>query len=316
MLTIDHAAFDPAAIAPETAAFNAQLEDMQRDAPKTHEVPPAVTRQAREDGKSIFPHGVPLAGSDYRDIPGGRVRITRPEAAATGVFIHIHGGGWVLGAPHQYDHWAQYLAREVGCAVVSLPYRLAPEHTWPAQGDDVDRGARWVIENAVAEFGTDRVAIGGESAGGHLTAVALGRLKRHGMLDRVCGALLHYGWFDPRMTPSMANWGARQLILSTPTIQWFQDCLTAGDAAILTDPDANPMLADLSGMPPALFQCGTADALIDDTLFMAARWTAARAAAEVRLYPGGVHAFDMFDLAIAHEARAAAAAFLRRRFAA
>jgi acetyl esterase/lipase len=314
MLKVDTSDFDPAAISAETAAFNAKLEAMLRDAPKTHEIPPEITRQAREEGRSIFPCGGPFDGSDYVDIPGGRIRITRPEGAATGVFIHIHGGGWVLGAPHQYDHWAQYLAREVGCVVASIPYRLAPEHRWPAQGDDVELGVVWVVENAASEFGTDRIVIGGESAGAHLSAVALGRLKRRGMLDRICGALLHYGLFDPRMTPSMAAWGARQLVLSTPTIQWFQDCLIGGDASVLSDPDANPMLADLGGMPPALFQCGTADPLIDDTLFMAARWVAARSEAEVRLYPGGVHAFDMFGLAIAQDARSAAAAFLRRRF--
>lgn len=313
MLTIDHTAFDPARITPETAEFNRWLEETLEAAPKTHDVPPEVSRQAREEGKGIFPPAGPLEGSEYREIDGGKLRISLPEGEVKGVFIHIHGGGWTLGAPHLADEWCQYLAREAGAAVVSLPYRLAPEHAWPAQGDDVERGALLALDLAKSEFGDAPVVIGGESAGAHLAAVALLRLRARGMIARISGALMHYGFFAPGLTPSARNWGRRQMVLSTPTLDWFTANLGEVD---LTDPDVTPLNADLSEMPRALFQCGTMDPLIDDTLFMASRWAAAGRGAEVKLYPGGVHAFDMFPLAIASEARETAAKFLKESFAA
>lgn len=318
MLTIDPVAFDPASITAETDAFNRQLEATLAAAPKTHQVAPEISRAARAEGRTIFPLGGPAPGSEWRETPTplGRVRVTPAPGAAAGVFIHIHGGGWTIGAPDQTDLWCQYLARKAGVAVVSIPYRLAPENPWPAPADDAEAGALWVLENAAQLFGTDRIAIGGESAGAHLAAVTLGRLKRRGLAGRIHAALMHYGVFDLAMTPSMANWGARQLILSTPTIDWFVKNLIADDEKLTADPDASPLRADLAGMPPALFQCGTNDPLLDDTLFMAARWQAAGASAALTLYPGGVHAFDMFDLAIAREARAAAAAFLKARLSA
>ena len=103
------------------------------------------------------------------------------------------------------------------------------------------------------------------------------------------------------------------MILSTPTIRWFQENLTGADAA-LHDPALSPLYADLSDMPPALFQCGTVDPLIDDTMMMAGRWLASGAETEVEIYPGAVHAFDMFPTAQAAEARAKGAAFLRSVF--
>ena len=174
--------------------------------------------------------------------------------------------------------------------------------------------ARWLIENAKAEFGTDRIAIGGESAGAHLSAVALLRLRDEGLLGHILGAAFNYGCFDLRMTASMKNWGPRPLILSTPTVAWFADNFTP-DASVREDPVASPILADLSGMPPALFQIGTWDPLMDDSLQMAARWTGAGLDARLVVHPGGVHAFDMFDLAIARDAHAATHAFLSEAFA-
>ncbi|MEO1611740.1 MAG: alpha/beta hydrolase [Pseudomonadota bacterium] len=315
MLKLDPSLFRPKGVPADVAAFNADLEAKLADAPAMHELPAAVVRQAREEGRSIVPSGGPLpSGSDYRDVPTpmGRVRVSLPEGDPEGVYIHLHGGGWTMGAPHIADEWCQYLAREARCAVVSVPYRLGPENRWPACADDAEAGAMWVLEQAKAEFGTDRVAIGGESAGAHLAAVTLLRLRDKGA-NGIEGALLHYGVFDLAMTPSAAMWGERNMILSTPTIRWFQENLT-GESEKLRDPKWSPLYADLTDMPPALFQCGTVDPLIDDTLMMAARWAGSGAATEVEIYPGAVHAFDMFPTEQAAAARARGAAFLRSVF--
>jgi len=294
--------FDPAAIADETAAFNTWLEDQLAAMPPVHKVPPELTRKARAEGHGVFPDAGPLDGSGWVAIPGapggpGRVRLSLPEGSPRGTYLHIHGGGWTLGTPEHYDAHNQRIAGATGCRVVSVQYRLAPENRWPACADDCEAAAIWALE----EFGGP-LLIGGESAGGHLAAVTLLRLRDRGMAGLVAGAVLNYGVFDLRMTASMAAWGERYLVLSTPVTEWFvENLLSGGDRG---NPAVSPLMADLSGLAPALFQVGTLDPLIDDSLFMARRWEAAGNRAELAVYPGGAHAFDMFDLAISHGSRA------------
>jgi acetyl esterase/lipase len=305
--------FDPAAVAPETAEFNAQLADLLAEMPKPYEVPVETIRALRAEGRGIFPLAGPLADCAWREIdgPDGPValRVAEPERAPRGTYLHIHGGGWTLNAPEQYDAHNLRIARAAGARVLSVRYRLAPEHRWPAPGRDCLAAAR----HALAEE-PGPLVIGGESAGAHLAAVTLLALRDEGRLAGVAGASLSYGMFDLRGTPSMRNWGERYLVLSTPVIDWFVgNLLGGGDAGRA---EVSPLLADLAGLPPALFQVGTADPLLDDTLFMAARWEAAGNAVERAIRPGGVHAFDQFDLPIAREAAARQDAFIAARLAA
>lgn len=333
MQMIDPALFAARAIDPETAAFAAVLEAQLADLPATHELAIAATRRARAEGKGIFPLGGPAEGSVWsepgEDPPAPALRLSLPDAAPRGIYLHIHGGGWTFNRPEYYDIPNQRIARDTGLAVASVRYRLAPEHRWPAPLQDVLAG----IAQARARWPGLPLAIGGESAGAHLAAAALLALRAEGRLAGVAGAVLNYGMYDLRMTASMANWGARKLILSTPTVAWFVANLLgpaegspaagspAGDSRSEggtppDDPAVSPLLADLAGMPPALFQIGTLDPLLDDSLMLAARWSAAGAAAELAVYPGGVHAFDAFKLAIAEAFRARQSAFLTRLFSA
>lgn len=313
-----HMAALAAAPSIETAAFVADLEAKLALLPASHEVDVAVSRAARAAGRGALPSGGPLDGAEWRPapVPAGRVRVSLPDGPPRGVYMHVHGGGWTFGEPEQYDRWNIRLARAAQVAVVSAPYRLAPESVWPACADDVEAAALWLAAEAGAAFGAEGLVIGGESAGAHLAAVTLLRLRARGLGGRFAGVILNYGVFDLRMTPSMAAWGARKLVLSTPTVDWFIDNLTAGDRSLRADPALSPLLADLSGLPPALMQVGTSDPLLDDTTFIAARLAAAGVAVDLRVHPGGVHGFDMFDLelAIARDAHAASAAFLRARF--
>lgn len=292
--------FDPAAISAETAAFHADLTAKLTDAPRPFDVPVETTRRSRAEGKGLFPLAGPLAGSDWIEIPGapggpGRIRLSLPEGTPRGVYVHIHGGGWTLGNPEHLDGFSQRIALATGLAVASVQYRLSPEHRWPGCANDCEAAADW----ALGAF-EGPMMIGGESAGAHLAAVALLRLRARGISGRVAGAVLNYGQFDFDLTPSVRNWGEAYLVLSTPIISWFNQNLMNGQS----DPEISPLGADLSDLPPALFQIGTRDPLLDDTLFMAARWQAAGNRAELAVVPGGVHAFDCFDLTIAREAHA------------
>src|SRR5205085_4948857 len=107
------------------------------------------------------------------DIP---VRVFVPPTVR-GVYLHIHGGGWVLGAFDQSDVALWKLARHAELAVVSVEYRLAPEHPFPAGPDDCEDAALWLIEHAADEFGVTDLCIGGESAGGPLAALTLLRIR-------------------------------------------------------------------------------------------------------------------------------------------
>ncbi len=288
----------PSEIPAEVHAFNNRIVEMTKDAPPVWEVGAAEGRQAREEGRSLLgpPRLSPRASVRVIEGPGGdiKLRIIHPEGRETrGIFLHIHGGGWVWGGPHHHDPQMTALADATGLITVSTSYRLAPEHPYPAGPDDCETAALWLHENGTDIFGHELVAIGGESAGGHLSAVTCLRLRdRHG-LTPFRAALLTYGAFDLRGTPSMRSFGDQPLILNRSSTEWFIK-LFVGDRD-LEDPDVSPLWADLDGLPPALFTVGTLDPLLDDTLFMAARWQAAGNFAQLDVWPGALHAFDLYD---------------------
>jgi len=188
--------------------------------------------------------------------------------------------------------------------------RLAPEHPYPAGADDCEAAALWLFRNAGEHFGTELVAIGGESAGAHLAAVTCLRLRdRHG-LSPFRAALLTYGAYDLRGTPSVREAGEGTLILTTKVIRWFAEQFVGSQD--LSDPDISPILADLHGMPPALFTVGSIDPLYDDSVFMFNRWRTAGNRAELAVWPEGIHAFDYFDNDYGRAARDRMHGFLNR----
>jgi acetyl esterase/lipase len=195
--------------------------------------------------------------------------------------------------------------------VVAVEYRLAPEHPYPAGPDDCEAAAAWLVQNGKKEFGTGVLTIGGESAGGHLTAVTILRMRdRHGYIG-FRGANIVYGAFDLSMTPSQRQFGNTRLVLRTIDMQQFYNAFlpTITDRCV---PDISPLYADLKGLCPALFSVGTKDALLDDTLFMHARWVAAGNRAELAVYPGGAHGFTLFPNNLSRAATTKMDAFLSR----
>jgi acetyl esterase/lipase len=302
----------------ETRAFNEDLERRLASEPSVHTLPPDVTRLARREGRSIFPEPVFLPQARELTIPGRggeiRLRILAPSEEATGVYLHIHGGGWVLGDCDEQDDRLWALAEATGLYAVSVGYRLAPEHPYPAALEDCEDAALWLLEQGLEELGApDRLAIGGESAGAHLSVTTLLRLRdRHGITGAFRAANLVYGVYDLSMTPSQRNWGDRELVLSTPIMRWFGGCFVGDrDADTLRDPDLSPLYAHLHDLPPALFSVGEQDPLLDDSLFMAARWQAAGNQAELQVWPESVHGFTAFELALARAALGGQYEFLR-----
>jgi acetyl esterase len=299
---------DEAAVA-ETREFNAALERELAARRPVHEVPPEETRRARREGRSVWPELVFLPQARDVTIPGRdgeiRLRVLSPEEEATGVYFHIRGGGWVLGRCDEYDERLWAMVEATGLCAVSVGYRLAPEHPYPAAPDDCEDAALWLLERGLEELSVpNRLAIGGESAGAHLAVVTLLRLRdRHGIREAFRAANLVFGVYDLTMTPSQRLWGERNLILTTPIMEWFGHQFVGDrDDDALRDPDISPLYADLSGLPPALFTVGDLDPLIDDTLFMEARWRTAGNETELRIWPECVHGFTAFPLAVARAA--------------
>jgi acetyl esterase/lipase len=302
----------------ETRTFNEGLRETLATVPAVEAVPVDESRRLRYEGRGAFPAPVFLDEARWIDVPsrggGLRARVLSPEGEAAGVYLHIHGGGWTLGAADLQDVQLAELARDAQLVVVSVDYRLAPEHPFPAAPDDCEDAALWLLERGVRELGApDVLTIGGESAGAHLAALTLLRLRDlHGVRDGFRAVNLAYGAFDLSGTPSWRLL-AHPLVLTHEGMNWFIDNLLPGlDAGQRRDPSISPLYAELGGLPPALFTVGTADPLLDDTLFMSARWEAAGNAAELLVYADGVHGFTTYPLGIGRTANAAQAEFLRR----
>jgi acetyl esterase/lipase len=311
----DATLFRDTAIDPETAKLNVELVELLTGQPDWWVVGAAATRAARRRGEGPFPAPVfssrarttTIRGKDGNEIP---LRIIAPDKPR-GIYLHLHGGGFVLGGADLQDPMLERIADNTGQAIVAPEYRLAPEHPYPAGPDDCEAAALWLVENGEKMFGTTALTIGGESAGGHLTAVTILRMRdRHGY-SGFRGANMVYGVFDLSLTPSQRQFGNTRLVLRTTDLHQFCNAFlpTIEDRRA---PDISPLYANLKNLCPALFSVGTKDALLDDTLFMHARWVAAGNAAELAVYPGGPHGLTLFPTAMATAAAARMDAFLNR----
>ena len=315
---------DPDAVS-EMAAYVARLEPELAKLPRTENVPVEAVRRARREGSGAFPAPVLSPTAESFEAPrrdGGTIalRVLRPAAGeARGAYLHLHGGGWVLGTNDEQDPRLQALADATGLVAVSVEYRLAPEHPFPAGPDDAEDAALWLVREGAEALGVPATfAIGGESAGGHLSALTLQRLRDgHGLTSFVAMNLV-FGAFDIAQTPSQRLWGERRLILSGPLLDFFGECALPGvDAVGRADGSISPLHGGLEGLPPALLSIGTQDALLDDSLLMAQALDAAGGDAELHVLPGAFHGYTAFrDLRMVQAAEAAEHAFLAERIAA
>jgi acetyl esterase/lipase len=309
---LDPATFSAEAIDPDTARFNTQLAEAMASVPPVWDVPVEETRAAREQGRGAFGPLVLSEMATSRTIPGPggplTLRTFVPETV-TGVYLYVHGGGWTIGRAHHSDPRLEALARASNLAVVSVDYRLAPEHPYPAGPDDCEAVGVWLVEHARSEFGVSRLLLGGESAGAHLCVVTLLRLRDKHQLRPFAAVNLVYGCYDLGGSPSARNAPADALVLPKPAMYWFAEQF--GIRGKEQDPDVSPIWANLHGLPSALFTVGTLDPLLDDSLLMYTRWIAAGNQAELAVYPGGVHGFNAFPYPLADEANQSIATFLK-----
>jgi len=288
---------------PEVRAFNQQLAHMPQGASILTKEGLSAARNSLASNSSVKPLLLPSV--KYIPGPAGNLalRIFKPDTIRA-VVLEIHGGGWSLGTAASDDIENDNMARTCKVAVVSVDYRLAPEHLFPACINDCKAAAKWLVNNAMKEFGTDKLFISGGSAGAHLSAVTTFYIRDSlHAIDKVKGVNLIYGCFDLSRTPSCRMATDSTLILSKKYLDDTYELVFHGFSnEQLRNPQYSPLYADLKNLPPALFTIGTADPLIDDTYFMEARWRLAGNKTFLAVYPESSHAFNFFPSQMARAA--------------
>ena len=195
---LDPKIFDDAAIPDEIKQINAGIVALTKDMANWWDVGAQVVRDARASGEGVFPAPVKSDRATWIEIngPAGKIKLRAiaPEKSR-GIYLHIHGGGHVLGAADQQDRLLERIADDTQLTALSVEYRLAPEHPYPAGPDDCEAAALWAADN-LRDFGGDLLAIGGESAGAHLSAITILRLRdKHGRTPFKAANLV-FGVFD------------------------------------------------------------------------------------------------------------------------
>jgi acetyl esterase/lipase len=293
-------AMRPEARATVAAAVPFVRELLGVDAP--HDPDRDLVAQARLMRETFAAFGVAVPEGADEEIAGVRCRVFRTGGQARAIYVHVHGGGMIAGAPEVSDAANRDLSARLGVAVVSVDYRLAPEHPHPAPVDDVLAVVVWLVDNGARELGASKIVLGGESAGAYLAVAALLRLRdEFGAADVVAGANLTFGVYDWGRSPSQR--GVRPSdcpdVLSPDGLAFSAECYLPGlSDDERRDPSISPAYASLNDLPPAFFAVGTADHLLDDTLLLAARWAAAGNPTELFVAPDMPHTFTGFACAM------------------
>lgn len=294
------------------------LERMARAGhPPLHSLPPAQARAAYDAGSSVLEPPAPaLARVQDLDIPvrdGSRIRarLYAPAAGPLPVLLYFHGGGFTIGSIASHDNLCRQLAALSGGAVVSVGYRLAPEHRFPVAVEDAWDAAQWLTgEGRALGLDTQRLAFGGDSAGGTLAAVSALQARDAGLPVRL--QLLFYpGCAGRPDAPSHARY-AQGLVLEQAHIEYFFGHYIA--PAQRDDWRFAPLQhPDVEGVAPAWFGLAECDPLVDDGIAYADKLRAAGVAVDLEIYRGVTHEFIKMGRALpeARQAHADAAAALR-----
>jgi acetyl esterase len=298
-----------------TPAAAAVVEAMEANFPALETLPAAEGRRLVATAPRPPLPIIEVADVNDRKIPGPGgdipVRIFRPrEAEALPVIVYFHGGGFVIGDLDTYDRGCRALAVGADAIVVSVDYRLAPEHPFPAAVEDADAARRWVSTHA-SELGgdPDRVAVAGDSAGGTLAAVTAVHARNEPQPALRAQLLIYPGTHLGSATKSRTEFAGPGYFLFESTMQFFEDCYLG--AARADNPDVSPLLAsDLSGLPPARLVLPECDPLHDEGMAYAERLTAAGVPTVAAEYTGMFHGFFNLGHVLPEAADASTAAYL------
>ncbi|KAL8923098.1 MAG: hypothetical protein Q9208_004782 [Pyrenodesmia sp. 3 TL-2023] len=302
---MDASKFRADAASEEIMKFNEFIMDSMEKGPRWFQVGAAKYREMWAKGETVFPPAVVLDRGKSFSIPSRdkgmeipcRALVPENGRDAKAVYMHIHGGGWVLSSEKDNDTLLAQMADIANVVVVSVGYRLAPEDPFPRGPEDCYDAAEWLIGNATDRFGVELQFIGGESAGAHLTMLTYLHLAKIRPDFHLSGLIFNYSPFDLSFLPQVHNFQTRgTLILDKELIEHFAEAFCPGmSLEQRRDPSVSPFYRDLRGLelPPAMFICGTEDCLLDDTVMMSAKWQMNGGTAVVRIFPGAPHGFTV-----------------------
>jgi cation diffusion facilitator CzcD-associated flavoprotein CzcO/acetyl esterase/lipase len=260
--------------------------------PPTWEQTPEEVRAGFAPVKEMIGPGPDIASVRDIVIPGQAggipARVYSPVPDSPGTVVYYHGGGWVLGSVDDWDACVRALAVASGCDVVSVDYRLAPEHVFPAATDDAYDALVWVG----AEMAGDRpIVVAGDSAGGNLAAVSALRARDFSGPALALQVLIYPVTDHDLDRESYREYDGREFILNRGDMAWFWDHY-APDSAARSNPYASPLRAtDMSGLPPAYVLTAEHDPLRDEGYAYADRLRAAGVPVEHRHYESQIHGF-------------------------
>lgn len=247
----------------------------------------------------MLPPGPEVGGVEDCAIPSAAgaiaARLYRPKSPARALVVFFHGGGWTIGSLDGWDAALRRLVNTAGCAVLSVDYRLAPEHPFPAAVDDALAATRWALANvAVIALGNVPVVVAGDSAGGNLSAVVSRLLAEDGTSPGLAAQILIYPSTDGDIdSPAMQRFESP--FLTRGEVAWFFDQYIP-DHSQRTDPRFAPLHAPrVNGLPPALVLTAECDLFNEDGLAYAARLQSEGVHTRVRCFEGGIHGFFTMD---------------------
>ena len=269
-------------LSPEAVAWLAELAALE--APTYHELSPVEGRKLMDEGApALFGEPDRIHAVEDAEVAGVPVRIYRPSDGHLPALVYLHGGGWVLGSVNSHDGLCRTLAARSACTLVSVDYRLAPEHPFPAAVDDAWAVAAWAADTFPA------VAMGGDSAGGHLSAVTALRARDEGIalaLQVLVYPVTDYS-FD---TGSYGEWGTGTN-LTEESMRWFWESFIPAGVGD-DDPRVSPLrTSELAGVAPALVVTAECDPLCDEGEAYARRLAEAAVPVTLSRYEGQLHGF-------------------------
>ncbi|KAM3419710.1 Carboxylesterase NlhH [Cercospora zeina] len=261
-------------------------------------------RDARENGTHGFPKpwfsgAAKIFEAPARDGHKIPLRAINPTNGKRGFALHYHSGGYVIGSAKLQDAYLADIARRMDMMIISVDYRMSPEHKWPIPQQDCIDAAVWALSEegeTILDAGGPLQFLTGDSAGGNAAVLVALSLRNEFKIDvraRIKALMLNYALFDVSGTPSNLRYAGSCLVSRQSLDEIFELGYADVPKEDLRKPHISPLYADLSNMPPAIFSCGDEDALLDDSIFMATRWHMSGNKTALQIIPEVYHVFNL-----------------------
>ncbi len=238
------------------------------------------------------------------------IRFTPPPHPPVGLYIHFHGGAWVMGNARLEDGLAKRMARRHGILVATVDFRNARDDRLDRTLQQCICATEWLADH-LTDLNVDRIVIGGESSGAHLGCEALLHLQRVGKIAHIAGFYSVCGGFDLSASASLRKASRQSLLIDGPATEANLRRLVP---SLSLNRQRGPLASDLAGLPPALFIAGALDPIVDDSIEMSAKWQRQNENSSCIVVPEAPHGFNRFPTSLASKTNEFVAKWIRQAF--